>query len=77
MPKNKTWRQVYSPKIAEMISMMKSEGRSVKEMKKILCDANPGEYGHMKKTWASEYMRQLGLSKRKGKSQDAGTQTLF
>lgn len=25
----------------------------------------PGQYGHMRKIWANEYMRQLGLSKKK------------
>jgi hypothetical protein len=59
----KTWRQSYAPRIAEIIK--ENEGKSLKELKKILCDANPGQYGHHKKTWASEYMRQLGLSKKK------------
>lgn len=60
----KTWRQRYSPRIAAIIK--ENEGKTVKELKKILCDANPGQYGHMRKTWANEYMIQLGLSKKKG-----------
>jgi hypothetical protein len=59
----KTWRDTYAPQIAKMIA--ENKGKSIKEIKKILCDANPGQYGHMKKTWANEYMRQLGLSKKK------------
>ncbi len=59
----KTWRQVFAPKIAAIIK--ENEGKSIKELKKILCDANPGPYGHHKKTWANEYMKQLGLSKKK------------
>jgi hypothetical protein len=64
MPKGKTWRECYAPKIAKKISEMKSEGKTVKEMKKILSEMNPGQYGHMKKIWANEYMIQLGLSRR-------------
>ena len=60
---NPTWRQVYAPRIAAIIK--ENEGKSVKELKKILQDANPGQYGWMRKTWANEYMCQLGLSKRK------------
>lgn len=58
-----TWRQYYAPKIAQIIK--ENEGKSIKELKKILKEANPGQYGHMKKTWANEYMIQLGLSGRK------------
>ncbi len=65
-----TWRQYYAPLIAAKIKEMKAEGKTVKEMKKILCDANPGTYGHHKKTWANEYMIQLGLSKRKKAAPD-------
>ena len=64
---SKTWRQVYAPRIAKIIK--DNEGKSVKEIKKILQEANPGQYGWMIKTWANEYMCQLGLSKRKGKKQ--------
>ena len=77
----KTWRQYYAPQIAQIIK--DNEGKSVKELKKILCAANPGEYGHMKKTWANEYMRQLGLSKTKSKDgtkkikPDTNTMNLF
>lgn len=59
----KTWRQVYAPRIAEVIK--NNKGKSIKEIKKILCDMNPGQYGHMRKTWSNEYMRQLGLSKKR------------
>lgn len=64
----KTWRQLYAPRIAEIIKA--NEGKSVKELKKILCDANPGQYGHMKKTWANEYMKQLGLGKSKAEPEN-------
>lgn len=57
-----TWRQYYAPRIAQIIN--ENKGKSVTELKKILQDANPGQYGHHKKTWANEYMRQLGLSKK-------------
>lgn len=65
MPKGKTWRELYAPRIAKMIAEMKAEGKTVKEMKKKLQESNPGQYGHMIKTWANEYMIQLGLSRRK------------
>lgn len=68
MPKYKTWRQTYAPQIAATIKALKAEGKTVKEMKKILCELNPGQYGHHRKTWANEYMIQLGLSKKKTKS---------
>lgn len=70
MPNGKTWRQVYAPRIADMIKEMRSQGKSAKEMKKALSAANPGQYRHMKKTWVNEYMIQLGLSRRKGKKPD-------
>jgi len=71
-----TWREYYAPRIAEIIRMNK--GKSVKELKKILCDANPGQYGHHRKTWSNEYMRQLGLSKDKSKYKEAiNQQKLF
>jgi hypothetical protein len=60
MAKQPTCRQHYAPKIASIIK--ENEGKSVKELKRILQDANPGQYGHMKKMWANEYMIQLGLS---------------
>lgn len=76
MPKEKTWRQVYAPRISEIIK--KNEGKTTKELKKILCEANPGQYGHMKKTWANEYMIQLGLSrKKKGYKDDKNQSKLF
>ena len=58
-----TWREKYRPQIAQIIA--ENKGKTVKELKKILHDANPGTYGWHKKTWANEYMIQLGLSKRK------------
>jgi len=57
-----TWRQYYAPRIAQIIK--DNKGKSIAELKRILCDANPGQYGHHKKTWANEYMRQLGLNKK-------------
>jgi hypothetical protein len=63
-----TWRQYYAPKIAKIIE--DNKGKSIKELKKILQEANPGQYGHMIKTWANEYMIQLGLSRRKGKGKN-------
>lgn len=75
-----TWRQTYAPKIAAMIKEMKADGKTVKEMKKVLCDANPGQYGHHRKTWANEYMIQLGLSRRKkrlGEINNKDQQQLF
>lgn len=59
----KTWRQHFAPIIAKIIA--DNEGKTVKELKKILCDLNPGPYGHHRKTWSNEYMRQLGLSKKR------------
>lgn len=64
MPNKKTWRQYYAPQIAKIIE--DNKGKSIKELKKILQEANPGQYGHHRKTWASEYMIQLGLSRKKG-----------
>lgn len=58
-----TWRQYYAPVIAEIIA--NNSDKDIKEIKKILRDSNPGQYGHMKKIWANEYMRQLGLSKKR------------
>lgn len=59
----KTWRQYYAPQIAWIIK--ENEGKSVKELRKILHEANPGHYGHMHKIWANESGVQLGLSKKK------------
>lgn len=78
MPKGKTWRELYAPRIAAIIK--ENDGKSVKELKKILKEANPGQYGHMKKTWSNEYMIQLGLSRRKGsgfQKPDKNQQNLF
>lgn len=68
----KTCRQKYAPVIANIINDNKD--KTTKELKKILCDANPGYYGHHKKTWANEYMRQLGLSKKKSNINDTKQQ---
>ena len=59
----KTWRQIYAPRIAKIIE--ENKDKPPKELKKILSNANPGYYGHHRKTWANEYMKQLGLSKKK------------
>lgn len=80
MPKRQTWRQFYAPRIADEIAKTKADGKTIKEMKKILCEMNPGQYGHMIKTWANEYMIQLGLSRKKGtgyQKPDADQQKLF
>lgn len=58
-----SWREYYAPKIAEIIK--KNEGKDVKELRRILYKANPGQYGHMKKIWSDESLKQLGLKKRK------------
>lgn len=68
----RTWRQIYAPRIAAIIAA--NEGKSIKELKKILQDANPGQYSHHRKTWANEYMRQLGLSKKRSNVNDGKTQ---
>ncbi len=58
-----TWREAYAPQIAELIKQ--NEGKDVKELRRILYKANPGYYGHMKKIWSDESLKQLGLKKRK------------
>lgn len=58
-----TWRKHYAPMIADIIKA--NEGKTPKEIKKILVAANPGYYGHMKKIWSDESLKQLGLKKRK------------
>jgi predicted HTH transcriptional regulator len=58
-----TWRKYYAPKIAEVIK--ENEGKTPKQIKKILSEMNPGQYGHMKKIWSDESLKQLGLKKRK------------
>ena len=72
-----TWREVYAPRIAVIIA--DNKGKEVKELKKMLSAANPGPYGHHRKIWANEYMRQLGLSSNlpKSKRDPAGQQKLF
>lgn len=61
----KTWREHYAPKIAEIIK--ENAGKDVKEIRRILYRANPGQYGHMRKIWSDESLKQLGLKKRKPK----------
>lgn len=60
-----TWREAYAPRIAEIIKA--NEGKDVKEIRRILYKANPGQYGHMIKIWSDESLKQLGLKKRKPK----------
>lgn len=73
MAREKTYREIYAPIIAQIIK--DNEGKPIKELKKILCAANQGPYGHHRKTWANEYMRQLGLSKKKSKHKELQNQT--
>jgi hypothetical protein len=54
---NNTWREVYTSRIYKMI--MDNKDKPIKDIKKLLREANPGQYGHMKKIWGNEYMRQL------------------
>lgn len=54
-----SWREYYAPQIAEIIK--ENEGKEVKVIKKILSTSNPGQYGHMKKIWSDESLKQLGL----------------
>ena len=65
-----TWRQHYAPKIAEIIEEETKAGKTVKQIKKVLSSNNPGQYGHMKKIWSDESLKQLGLKKikQRGKS---------
>lgn len=58
-----TWRECYAPQIAKIIE--DNKGKEVKVIKKILSTSNPGYYGHMKKIWSDESLKQLGLKKRK------------
>jgi len=39
--------------------IMDNKEKPIKDIKKLLRDANSGRYGHMKKIWGNEYMRQL------------------
>lgn len=68
-----TWRQTYAPQIAKIIA--DNRDKELKELKKILQNSNPGIYGHHKKMWANEYMRQLGLSKKKKKGSSSDGQS--
>lgn len=65
----KTWREHYAPQIAEIIKEEKANGKTVKQIKKILSSNNPGPWGHQKKIWSDESLKQLGLKKRKSKQQ--------
>ena len=58
-----TWREHYAPKIKAIIDANKD--KTVKELRRILYKANPGQYTHMKRTWSDESLKQLGLKKRK------------
>lgn len=58
-----TWRVYYAPQIAAIIK--ENEGKEIKVIKKILSSSNPGQYGHMKKIWSDESLKQLGLKSRK------------
>lgn len=71
----KTWRQYYATQIAEIIKQ--NEGKTPKEIKKILSTANPGYYGHMKKIWSDESLKQLGLKKRKQITSNSNEPKLF
>jgi len=64
-----SWREYYAPQIAEIIK--ENECKEIKVIKKILSSNNPGQYGHMRKIWSDESLKQLGLKKRKliGRSQ--------
>ena len=61
MPDNQTWRQYYAPKIAAIIA--ENKDKPVAEIRRILYRANPGQYGHMRKIWSDESLKQLGLKK--------------
>jgi hypothetical protein len=58
-----TWREHYRPQIAAIIK--ENEGKDVRELRKILYKSNPGQYGHMKKIWSDESLKQLGLKRSK------------
>jgi hypothetical protein len=64
-----TWREAYAPRIAEIIKNETAAGKTVKHIKKILSSNNPGPWGHQKKIWSDESLKQLGLKKRKVKTQ--------
>lgn len=63
----KTWREYYQPQIAAIIK--ENEGKSVKEIRRVLYKANPGQYTHMKRIWSDESLKQLGLKKRTSSKQ--------
>jgi hypothetical protein len=58
-----TWRQYYAPKIAAIIK--ENPDKPASEIRRILYKANPGQYGHMRKIWSDESLKQLGLKKKK------------
>ena len=61
----KTWRIFYAPLIADEIKAQRLSGLTDNQIKKYLSLKNPGQYGHMKKIWSDESLKQLGLKKRK------------
>lgn len=58
-----TWREHYAPKIAAIIKQ--NDGMAIKDIRIILYKLNPGQYGHMKKIWSDESLKQLGLKRKK------------
>ena len=65
-----TWRQCYAPRIYEIIRANSDKPKS--EIRRILYKANPGEYGHMRRIWSDESLKQLGLKKKKSKQDFMG-----
>lgn len=63
MQRNKTYRQIIAPKIHLIIK--ENKGATIKELKAVLRQNKPLSYAYHRKVWANEYMRQLGLSKKK------------
>lgn len=59
---SQTWRQYYAPLIAAIIKENSDKPKS--EIRRVLYKANPGEYGHMRKIWSDESLKQLGLKKK-------------
>jgi len=67
---SQTWRQYYAPLIAAIIKENSDKPKS--EIRRILYKANPGQYGHMKKIWSDESLKQLGLKKKRPKQDFTG-----
>lgn len=72
-----TWRKFYAPKIANIIKEGRGLGKTDKEIKWFLAKNNPGEYGHMKKIWSDESLKQLGLKKKKQIIENTNQEALF